>query len=195
MVGYRLPSAPAFAWIAFLAATLVDVHAQSHPLDVEHSTLTVQVYKSGLFSAFADNHTVSAPIASGAISEEEPRRVELMIRAADLRVLDPGLAADKRAEVQSRMLGPDVLDVAKFPEIAFVSTTIEPAGTDRWQVTGRLTIHGQTRSMTFPVARTGARYRGEAVIKQRDFGITPIKVAGGTVRVKDELRVQFEIAR
>jgi hypothetical protein len=39
------------------------------------------------------------------------------------------------------------------------------------------------------------RYRGEVVIKRRDFGIEPIKVAGGAVKVKDDIRVQFEIAR
>ena len=57
------------------------------------------------------------------------------------------------------------------------------------------TIHGRARTNTFPVARVNATYRGEVVIKQRDFGIEPIKVAGGTVKVKDELRVQFEIVR
>jgi polyisoprenoid-binding protein YceI len=88
-----------------------------------------------------------------------------------------------------------VLDAAKFTGIQFASTTIEPAGTDRWQVTGRLTIHGQARTITFPVARVNATYRGEVAIKQRDFGNEPIKMAGGAVRVKDELRVQFEIVR
>ncbi len=62
-------------------------------------------------------------------------------------------------------------------------------------MTGRLTIHGQARTITFPVARVNAIYRGEVVIRQRDFGIEPIKVAAGTVKVKDELRVQFEIVR
>jgi hypothetical protein len=38
-------------------------------------------------------------------------------------------------------------------------------------------------------------YRGEVDIRQRDFGIEPIKVAGGVVKVKDELKVQFEIVR
>ena len=171
------------------------VHGENRPIDAEHSTLTVLVYKSGLFSAFADNHAIRAPISSGSISEDAPLSIEVMVRSADLRVLDPGLAADRRAEVQARMLGPEVLDVAKFPEIAFASTTIEPSGTDRWQVTGRLTIHGQMRTTTFPVARVNAKYRGEVAIKQRDFGIEPIKVAGGAVKVKDELRVQFEIVR
>jgi len=31
-------------------------------------------------------------------------------------------------------------------------------------------------------------------LKQRDFGIAPISIAGGTVKVKDEVLIEFEIA-
>lgn len=193
---YRVTSLPAVAvFVGILSATIAHVHGENRPIDAERSTLTVLAYKSGLFSAFADNHVIRAPISSGSISEDAPLSIDVMVRSADLRVLDPGLSAERRAEVQARMLGPEVLDVAKFPEIGFASTAIEPSGTDRWQVTGRLTIHGHVRTMTFPVARVNATYRGEVAIKQRDFGIEPIKVAGGAVKVKDELKVQFEIVR
>jgi len=173
-------------------AALAQTGARS--IDAERSTLTVFVYKSGLFSAFADNHVVRAPIARGSVSDSAPLHVDLLVRAAELKVLDPELGADKRAEVQTRMVGPMVLDVARFPEITFASTRVEPAGADRWTVTGRLTIHGQTRDIMFPVTRKDGKYRGDVPIRQRDFGIEPIKVAGGTVRVKDELKIQFEIA-
>ena len=36
-------------------------------------------------------------------------------------------------------------------------------------------------------------YRGDAVLKQHDFGITPINIAGGTVKVKDKLKIKFDI--
>ena len=191
---YRTPSvSKAAVVVGLLSASVSHVRAENRPINAERSTLTVLVSKSGLFSAFADNHVISAPIATGSISEDSPLSIEVTVRASDLRVLDPGLSAERRAEVQTRMLGPEVLDVAKFPGIQFASTTIEPAGTDRWQVTGRLTIHGHAQTIAFPVVRVSATYRGEVAIKQRDFGIEPIKVAGGTVKVKDELRVQFEI--
>jgi len=38
-------------------------------------------------------------------------------------------------------------------------------------------------------------YQGAAVLKQTGFGITPVKVAGGTVKVKDEVKVAFSIAQ
>jgi len=40
----------------------------------------------------------------------------------------------------------------------------------------------------------GSRYRGSATLKQTDFGITPVTVAGGTVKVKNEVKVEFDIA-
>ena len=182
-------------WSAALVVLSVAATATlaARPIDVEHSTLTVFVYKSGLFSAFADDHVIRAPIASGSISADAPLAVEVSVRSANLKVLDPKLAADKRADVQARMLGREVLDSGKFPDITFRSTAIEPAGADRWTVTGRLTIHGETRPATFSVVRKDGRYRGTATLKQRDFAIEPITVAGGTVKVKDELKVEFDI--
>ena len=168
--------------------------AETRPIDVGRSTLTIFVYKSGLFSAFADDHVIRAPIAGGSVSADAsalPSKSVCDPRTS--QVLDPSLAAGKRAEVQARMLGPEVLDSAKYPDIAFTSTAIESAGPGRWTVTGRLSIHGVTRPTTFSVAQQDGRYRGTVVLKQRDFGIEPISIVGGTVKVKDELKVEFDI--
>ena len=167
--------------------------AEAGPVDVQHSKLTVFVYKGGLFSALADNHVINAPIASGAIATSPSPSIELVVNAADLVPLDPGLDQSKRAEVRTRMLGAEVLDTGKFPTIKFVSTAIEPAGTDRWNVSGNLTVRGVTKLVTFPVAKSDGRYRGETKIRQTDFGIKPIRIAGGTVTVKDELKIEFDI--
>jgi polyisoprenoid-binding protein YceI len=181
------------ALVLFSAAATAMLAAQARPIDVEHSTLTILVYKSGLFSAFADDHVIRAPIASGSVSADAPLAVDVSVRSANLKVLDPKLAADKRADVRARMLGREVLDSGKFPDITFRSTAIQPAGADRWTVTGRLTLHGETRPATFSVVRQDGRYRGTATLKQRDFGIEPITVGGGAVKVKNELKVEFDI--
>ena len=119
--------------------------------------------------------------------------VVIEVRAADLRVQDPSLSASKRTEVQTRMVGPEVLDAPQFPSIAFESTAIQPKGDDSWTVAGRLTIHGQTRTVTFAATRANGRYRGTVTLKQRDFGIMPISIAGGTVKVKDEIKIEFDV--
>jgi polyisoprenoid-binding protein YceI len=187
----RLALAAAFAVATVGVPALL--HAERRQIDAEKSTLTVSVYKSGLFSALADDHIVDAPLAEGTIDEVSPWSVSINVRAADLRVRDPNLSASKRADVQTRMVGPEVLDVEKFQSITFESTAIQPKGADSWTVAGRLTIHGQTRAVTFVTTRTNGRYRGSVAVKQRDFGINPISIAGGTVKVKDEVKVEFDV--
>jgi hypothetical protein len=44
------------------------------------------------------------------------------------------------------------------------------------------------------VTLKGEHYRGSATLRQTDFGIKPLTVAGGTVKVKDEVKIEFEIA-
>jgi len=163
-------------------------------IDLDRSHLTISVYKSGVFSAFADNHTIRAPLQEGTLSATGALSVTIRVRARDLQVLDPGLSPAKRQEVQTRMLGPEVLDVETYPDITFASTSVAPAGADRWTVTGTLTLHGRSRALTLDAGRAGGIYRGSVRLKQRDFGIAPISIAGGTVKVKDEVLIEFEIA-
>jgi hypothetical protein len=47
---------------------------------------------------------------------------------------------------------------------------------------------------SFEVALKDGLYQGAAALKQTEFGITPVKVAGGTVKVKDEVKIAFSIA-
>jgi hypothetical protein len=172
----------------------VEPRAEAHSVEPEHSTLTVFVYKSGVLSAFAEDHVIRAPIARGAVSEEPPLALQMVVRAIDLEVLDPSLGPRQRHDMQALMLGPAILDAARYPDITFTSTAIEAVGPERWRVTGGLTIHGETRIVTFFAIRESNRYRGSILVKQRDFGIQPIRFMGGTVTVKDELKIEFDVA-
>ena len=87
-----------------------------------------------------------------------------------------------------------VLDVGHFPEIRVQSTSVEPKGPGHWIVHGNLALHGADRPIAVEVTLKGERYQGSASLKQTDFGITPVTVAGGTVKVKDEVKIEFEIA-
>ena len=178
---------------ALLLAAHSRVAAQSRPIDVQHSTLTVYAFKSGMFSAFADDHVIRAPITTGSVSEDGTLAVQIRVRSADLVALDPNLSASKRAEVQARMVGPEVLDVSRYPDITFASTTVESGGPNRWTVRGTLAIHGATRPVAVAVTRQGDHYSGSFTLKQSDFGIKPISIVGGTVKVKDELKIEFDV--
>ena len=175
----------------FLSAQL-SPSSGSNRIDVKHSTITVHVYRSGLFSFAGDNHEIEAPIASGGLNESA-RTVELRVDVRRMRVLDLDLSADKRSQVQEKMLSPDVLDPDRYPEITFRSTRAEEKNSNSFSVGGNLTLHGQTRPINVSVAHRQNHYRGSATIKQTDFGIKPISIAGGTIKVKDEIKIDFDI--
>jgi polyisoprenoid-binding protein YceI len=170
------------ALIAFSCALLAQTR---HDIDVDKSVLTIRVYKSGLFSAFAHDHEIRAPIQSGSFDEQK--------RTVEFKVLDPDASDNERSQVQNTMLGPKVLDPEKFPEIDFHSTSIDAAGEGKWNVHGELTLHGQTHPVKVEVAGASGSYRGSTRLRQTEFGITPVKIGGGSIKVKDEVQIEFEI--
>jgi YceI-like domain len=174
------------------------VYAQSKTIDVNKSTLTIRVFKSGAFSAFAHDHEIQAPIDEGKIEGGTPDSsahpsVQLCVDSRKMRVLDPDTSADKRAEIQHTMQSATVLDVEKFPEISYQSTTVTSRGEAHWEVNGILNLRGKKQPVVVQVSLKEGHYRGSASFKQSNFGINPISLAGGTVKVKDELKIEFDI--
>jgi len=64
-------------------------------------------------------------------------------------------------------------------------------------VHGRLSLRGVEHELDLPLKVTikgdVLEATGETTLKQTDFGITPNKIALGTVAVKDELTVAYRI--
>jgi len=176
------------------SATPAFAGADARLIDGAHSTITVYVYKTGILSGLAHNHEIEALIASGEVKDSSTASVELRVDSTKLRVLDREASDGMRAKIQATMQSAEVLDVSHFPEIHFQSTGVQPDGADHWMVHGNLDLHGQTHPVSFEVALKDGLYQGTAVLKQTGFGITPVKVAGGTVKVKDEVKVTFSIA-
>jgi polyisoprenoid-binding protein YceI len=164
----------------------------SRTIDTEKSVMTVRVFKAGLFSGFAHDHQISAPIQEGSFDQANPT-VHLKVDARKLRVVDKDVSDKDRAEIQQTMLGPKVLDTERFPEIRFRSTRVEHLTDRKWLVHGELTVHGETRPVSVDITEENGHYRGTAELKQKDFGISPISLGGGTIKVKNELRVEFDI--
>ncbi len=187
------PAPRASRLIVMVLALALPAMAQVRAIDPARSTVTVHVGKAGMFSAFGHEHEVRGPIAQGSVqaSAADPK-VEVVVRTADLKVLDPGIKESDRAEIQSTMLGPKVLDAARFPEIRFRSIRVERTG-NGWKIEGELTLRGQTRPVTVSAREDGGRYTAATAFKQTAFGIAPVNAAGGTVKVKDEVKLEFEV--
>lgn len=175
--------------LTVVALTLC-LHGQAQT-NASRSTITVHVHKSGLFSAFGHDHVITAPVASGKL-DSKAMTVQITVAAKQMRVADPGVSEKDRAEIQATMLSPKVLDPDKYPEIRFQSSHVEKIG-DHYRVSGKLELHGTSRESTFEVTGGPDHYQGKTKLKQTDFGVEPVAVAGGAVKVKDEVEIEFEI--
>jgi polyisoprenoid-binding protein YceI len=176
-----------------LATAARTVPAAQSAIDVEHSTIRIHVGKSGLFSAAGHEHWVLAPIAEGALEQGPASSFTFRVESRQIKLEpDKSLSAEQQAEVE-RTMQTQVLESEKYPDIRFRSTAIEPASQDTWVVHGELSLHGQTRPVSATVRKQENAYVGRCLIKQSDFGIQPVRVAGGMVRVKDELDIQFSV--
>lgn len=168
------------------------ISAQQVRVDTEKSKLTVRAFKTGLFSGFAHDHEIAAPVKSGTIDFTN-QRVDLHFDSRQMKVLDPDLEPDKRMEVQRTMLSDKVLDSDAYSDIHFVSRRVTSAINNAYRVEGDLTLHGVTRPIVVPVSPKGNSYTGSVMLKQTQFGIKPVKLFGGTVKVKDDIEITFEI--
>jgi polyisoprenoid-binding protein YceI len=174
-----------------------------HCIEPGKGQFLILVGSSGLFSMFGHDHTIEAKEITGC-AEVDGRdltrsSIELTFPASKITVLDPKDKAADRAKVQQQM-DTDVLRPQEFPSIRFRSTGVRRARSKEngFIVDGQLTIRERTQPVAIPldVAPTGdgsTQVKGEYSFRQTAFGITPVRVAGGTVRVKDEITVRFEL--
>jgi hypothetical protein len=161
-------------------------------VDLRRSTVTLRVFASGVVNPLDDQHRIRAPLSEGTFDDAIPH-FQIVIDGSRLRVVDPGRSEKERRQIQERMLGPEVLDIKRFRWISFHSVTIEPRSTDQWIVHAELGLHGTVRPLTMNVIRERGRYKGSVTVKQSDYGIVPVRIAGGLVTVRDDIEVDFDI--
>jgi polyisoprenoid-binding protein YceI len=191
--------------IVVLAAAAFNAQSGTYQIDQAASSVLIQVGKGGLFSFAAHDHEVAAPALAGSIvldqTDVTKSNITLEFDATALKVTGKGEPAKDVPEVQQTMLSDRVLDVRQYPTITFRSNRVALVnkGADRLvlNVTGDLTLHGTTRPVTtrveVSVRDTALTASGSTMIRQTDFGMTPVTAGGGTVRVKDEVEVVFRV--
>jgi polyisoprenoid-binding protein YceI len=177
---------------AFLAVLAVAA-AEDAAIDVQRSTITIHAGKAGILSAAGHDHWIQAPISSGTIGESPAPHVAFTVETAKMTVKpDPKVDAKTQAEIQKDM-EEMTLETKKFPEIRFRSSRIEKLADGQWRVAGDLSLHGITKPVSLTVKRTGDSYTARTVLKQTDFGIKPVSVGGGVIKVKNEVEIDFQI--
>lgn len=190
------------------AVAPVDVQQPVGPrtfvLDAKKSQLVIQVFKDGAAAAFAHDHTVHATEMSGEVvadpASPEKSKVSVTVQTKSLvnddpQVrrqfgLDPTVPEKDKRSVEESMKGTDQLDVARYPTMSFVSTSVEKSG-DKVTLTGDFTLHGVTRPIKMPISVKidGNTLTGEGKVrmKQSDWGIQPYSAFLGAVKNKDEI--------
>jgi polyisoprenoid-binding protein YceI len=105
---------------------------------------------------------------------------------------DAKVDAKTHAQIQKDM-AEITLETKRFPEITFRSSHVEKVAAGQWKVEGDLSLHGVTKPVSLTVKRTGVSYSARAILKQTDFGIKPITIGGGIIKVKNEVEIDFRI--
>jgi polyisoprenoid-binding protein YceI len=184
---------PVAATLLAALPLLAQDKTQERALDTQRSTITIHVGKSGLLSAAAHDHTIVAPISSGTVRESTVPHIEFTVETAKMTVKpDPKIDAKDQATIQTHM-EEMTLETKKYPEIAFHSSRIERVADGQWKVVGDLSLHGVTKPVSLAVKQTGDSWTTHTVLKQTDFGITPISIGGGMIKVKNEVVIDFQI--
>lgn len=167
-------------------------------LDASASRFTVRAFASGMLSMMGHNPTIAIRKFAGEAEYDPaaPAQASLRatIRADSLEVTDDISGKDRR-EIESTMQQ-NVLESAKYPEIVFEAKGAS-ANQNRITMNGSLTLHGETRRLplTAQVNFLGdmIRMAGEFSILQSDYNIPLVSVAGGALKLKDELKFAFDI--
>jgi len=175
-------------------------------VDPASSRVRIHLGRAGLLSFMGHEHEIDAPIAEGRVEVDpaDPARslVDLRWQTALLAIV-PGTEPEKDVpEVEERMRGPEVLDVAQHERIRFWSFEIEveeadpAAGRWRLRLRGGLELKGSRHTVEIPVEvhRQGGELvaTGEANLRLRDLGVEPPSVAS-VVKVSNDFRVTFDV--
>jgi polyisoprenoid-binding protein YceI len=174
-----------------------------YAIDTRASQFTVQAFASGLISAVAHSpkiairewtgevHVASSGMGNGSL--------RIRVKSASLEVLDE-LKESDRQEIH-RIMKIEVLETDRFPEIVYESLELrlEKQKEDlyRASVVGKLSLHGVTNHHEFfsqvALGVDTARAYGNFSLRQSDYNIPIASIAGGTLKLQDELKFSFYV--
>ena len=178
----------------------------------EDSDVRILVYREGrLASKVGHNHVISSPDIQGtAVLTRElvGSTVDIRIPVATLVLDDPEQRKEAGREFSTTlsesdientrrtMLSSRVLDAGPYPLVRITATVTGGTPPDM-QADLSMTLHGVEQQFPAPVKleRQGplATATGAFSILQSDFGIEPFSMLGGSLSVKDEVKIQYRI--
>ena len=170
--------------------------------DVTASKLTLWTYREGLLSRVAHDLSIQATEFLAPLTVEGDRvRVDVRVNVRDLKVqgqVKDGevrpLSDSDHAEIEKN-LTTKVLDASRHPELSYRGEGRREG--DRARLQGELTLRGTSRPLalegTLEDDEQGFRITGAVRFRQTDWGIKPYSALMGALKVKDELRVSWDL--
>ena len=172
-------------------------------IDTRSSQFTVQAFASGLVSVIAHSPKIAIRDWTGEVQMAsrnlENTMLRVRIKTASLEVLDELRDADRRE--LHRIMNQDVLETTRFPEIQYESREVqaEKVRDDLYKikVRGQLSLHGISNEHSFTaqvsMGEDSARAYGEFSIRQSDYEVRIASIAGGTLKLQDDLKFSFYV--
>jgi polyisoprenoid-binding protein YceI len=168
------------------------------------SRLTIKAFAAGLLSSFGHDPTFSARDISGDLSfvPDDPKSAKLNITVRTNSIEVTGDISSKDRKDIEKTMRDEVLQIDRFPEVTFESTSVDGEkvfeNQYRVQIKGNLSLRGVTNPQTIEAQVTvngdQVRAYGDFTLRQTDYGIKLVSVAGGALKLKDEVKFSFDIA-
>jgi polyisoprenoid-binding protein YceI len=179
--------------------------SRTYTIDTSQSRMIVHLSQTGLIARRHPRHEVEVKDFHGKIDvptrDEKEIEVEVEAQSRSLTNIDKTMSEFERGGFHN-VLRENVLETQKFPTIKFtsISVTDDRKAGDRRKFTlnGDLILHGVTKRVSVQIdldklTDQELRATGEGTFKQSDFGIQPYEGGLGTIKIGDELRVEFII--
>ena len=175
-----------------------------YTVDPKASKFTARAFAGGMLSGLGHSPTFAVRAFSGEV-EFDPAAgtaaLRLSISSESLELVDD-LSARDRWDIM-HIMQEELLEVSAYPTITYdcpaSGATVRAGGGGGYEVqlNGQLTLHGITRNqpVTARVMPLGDSLRasGEFTLRQPDFSLKHVSVAGSMMKVKDEVKLSFDI--
>ena len=180
-------------------------------LRIVESDVTVRVYRDGPLAHLGHNHVISSTGVAGQVVLRDPldaSSFSLSLPLDSLVVDDPvrragagpdfpdNLTEPDRAGTRRNLLGPALLDAARFPVLHLDGVALDETAAG-YVATARIDAAGVSRRIRVPVAVEWADgelvARGGFVVTHAEIGLTPFSAALGALRVREDMEIAYRL--
>jgi polyisoprenoid-binding protein YceI len=180
--------------IALFSITLMSAQSKWN-IDASHSSIR-----------FAVDHMVISEV-EGIFSTYEGSIITTKSDFSDAKInftVDVNSVNTDNAKRDEHLRGADFFETEKYPKMTFVSTSVQKTGENKYNLKGKLTLHGITKEITLtmtyggttkdPWGNTKAGLKVTGVINRTDFGLKYNSVLeAGSLMIGEEVTITAKV--